>query len=149
MEQRALNTGGPPSRRPAVTTGIGGAGLVEQRQRGLQRRRRLHVQALVDHAVGRPLPGSRSHRPRRITPAPGTSPADRLRSGGQMHIAPFKLGQEERPIHHPADSAVDIDTDTITASPVCQSPVSSNTISVVEIGAPSTAAATAPIPASA
>jgi hypothetical protein len=46
-------------------------------------------------------------------------------------------------------NAVDIDTATITASPVCQSPVSSNTISVVEIGAPSTAAATAPMPASA
>jgi len=36
-----------------------------------------------------------------------------------------------------------------TASPVCQSPVSSKTISEVEIGAPSTAAATAPMPASA
>ena len=40
-------------------------------------------------------------------------------------------------------------TDTITARPICQSPVSSNTISVVEIGAPRTAAATAPIPAKA
>ena len=46
-------------------------------------------------------------------------------------------------------SAVDMDTATITARPVCQSPVSSNTISVVEIGAPSTAAATPPMPAKA
>ncbi len=45
--------------------------------------------------------------------------------------------------------AVDIETATMAANPVCQSPVSSNTISVVEIGAPRTAAATAPIPASA
>ena len=44
---------------------------------------------------------------------------------------------------------MDIETATMTASPVFQSPVSSNTISVVEIGAPRTAAATAPIPASA
>ena len=49
----------------------------------------------------------------------------------------------------PGMGADDIETATITARPVCQSPVSSNTISVVEIGAPSTAAATAPIPASA
>ena len=46
-------------------------------------------------------------------------------------------------------SAVDMLTATITARPVCQSPVSSNTINVVEIGAPNTAAATAPIPAKA
>ena len=43
--------------------------------------------------------------------------------------------------------AVEVETATITASPVCQSPVSSKTMSVVETGAPSTAAATAPIPA--
>ena len=45
--------------------------------------------------------------------------------------------------------AVEIETVTRTASPVAQSPVSSKTIIVVEIGAPSTAAATPPMPASA
>ena len=44
---------------------------------------------------------------------------------------------------------VETETDTITASPVCQSPVSSKTINMVEIGAPRTAAATAPMPAKA
>ena len=39
------------------------------------------------------------------------------------------------------------DTETSTAIDVWKSPVSSKTISVDEIGAPSTAAATAPIPA--
>ncbi len=45
--------------------------------------------------------------------------------------------------------AMEVETATITARPVCQSPVNSNTIRVVEIGAPKTAAATAPMPASA
>ena len=42
---------------------------------------------------------------------------------------------------------IEKDTATITAKPVCQSPVNSKTMSVVEIGAPNTAADTAPIPA--
>jgi hypothetical protein len=66
-----------------------------------------------------------------------------------MHAAPLELREKERPVHQPRGKRVDSDTATMTASPVCQSPVSSNTISVVEIGAPSTAAATAPMPASA
>jgi len=46
-----------------------------------------------------------------------------------------------------ADKADAMDTATNTANPVCQSPVISNTIKVVEIGAPKTDAATAAIPA--
>lgn len=47
------------------------------------------------------------------------------------------------------NNAVEMETVNITASAICQSPVNSNTIKVVDIGASNTAAATAPIPAKA
>ena len=69
----------------------------------------------------------------------GPWPTDRpVRTSRKVNAAPFKLGQEEglRSTQLAGQVQWTSDTAAITAIPVCQSPVSSKTIRVVEMGAP-------------